>query len=398
MSERSHEDMQDLTARLDAALDALNAERAPLLPPADDQELLELIDTARLVRQLRDPALPAPDYPQRLAAALAADLRSAPPGHTFSSNGHGALHPLPRSRRWARTRTAAALLAALLRAITVAVLAGMLAGVVVGGLGSRLAMYVAGQAFVREHPEETIITESSGRVVGSFSWSGTFDLLTEGMLFGIVGGIVLLLVRPWLARLGRRWEGLAFGTVLLIGAGTTVITGDNRDFARIGLPWLNILMFAALFLAFGPLTVALVRRLDRRLPTVSFRRPWRTGHVLGSLLILAVGGFWLVPLTLTMLAATVNVLVTVPSALLTEPLGDALAPMLTALGLFVLAAILPLVRLAGAPQLAPYRAKRHVFATLAGPRVQRAVAWLLVLVLGVGGVLTLVAIVRILAD
>ena len=174
MSERLHDDdMRDLDERLDAALDALNAERAPAVHPDDDPELLDLIDTARIVRRLREPAVPDDDFPERLAAGLAAELRSSSADPVFSPNGRTEIVSLPEVRRWRRTRAAVVLVAALMRAITVTVLAGMLAGVVVGGIGRRLAMYVAGQFYVREHPGDVAITESSDTVVGTFSWSGT---------------------------------------------------------------------------------------------------------------------------------------------------------------------------------------------------------------------------------
>ncbi len=54
MSEHSRQD--ELERRLDAALDALAAEQTP--PDDDDPSYMELVDTARIARRLRDPDLP----------------------------------------------------------------------------------------------------------------------------------------------------------------------------------------------------------------------------------------------------------------------------------------------------------------------------------------------------
>jgi len=54
-------------------IDVLNTEQEPEkhLGPADNPELEKLLATARLLRALREPALPEPGYPQRLAGAIA---------------------------------------------------------------------------------------------------------------------------------------------------------------------------------------------------------------------------------------------------------------------------------------------------------------------------------------
>ncbi|MEL7567016.1 MAG: sigma-E factor regulatory protein RseB domain-containing protein, partial [Dehalobacterium sp.] len=65
--------MKELENRLSNYIDALNDEREPEKHQgvADIPELEKLLATARIVRTLREPALPAPGYPQRLAQTVA---------------------------------------------------------------------------------------------------------------------------------------------------------------------------------------------------------------------------------------------------------------------------------------------------------------------------------------
>lgn len=62
--------------KLDQYLEDLNNEQeAELVQSAHDQELAKLLATARLVRTLREPALPEEGYPQRLAQAVAGKMQ-----------------------------------------------------------------------------------------------------------------------------------------------------------------------------------------------------------------------------------------------------------------------------------------------------------------------------------
>lgn len=69
--------MNNLESRLSDYIDALNAEQEPekYRRTADTPQLEELLATVRLVRTLREPALPAPGYPQRLAKAVAGKIQ-----------------------------------------------------------------------------------------------------------------------------------------------------------------------------------------------------------------------------------------------------------------------------------------------------------------------------------
>ncbi len=65
--------MNDPESRLSDYIDALNAEQEPEKHQgtADTPELEKLLATVRLVRTLREPALPGPGYPQRMAKTVA---------------------------------------------------------------------------------------------------------------------------------------------------------------------------------------------------------------------------------------------------------------------------------------------------------------------------------------
>ncbi|MFX4262782.1 LolA family protein [Pelotomaculum propionicicum] len=69
--------MNNPEERLSAYIDALNEERDPekRLGSADNPGLEKLQSAARLVRSLKEPALPAPGYPERLAKAVAVTIQ-----------------------------------------------------------------------------------------------------------------------------------------------------------------------------------------------------------------------------------------------------------------------------------------------------------------------------------
>jgi hypothetical protein len=185
--------------------------------------------------------------------------------------------------------------------------------------------------------------------------------------------------------------------LLLLAAGAAVFSADNPDFERIGWPWLNVLMFGTLFLAFGPLVVALARRLDRRLPRLGLRGPWRPGRVIGTLLIIAVGGFALLPLTLLLAGGIIDLALSIGSLAQRPASAEALRDLAASLALFVIAIVVPLARIVRSPQMAPFVANHVRIAALARGPVARAVDVALLLVVAAGGAVTVATIARILA-
>ncbi|CAN5818168.1 hypothetical protein BH23CHL2_BH23CHL2_07600 [soil metagenome] len=245
----------DLDFRLDRALDALAAGHAPA--PDTDDDYLDLVDTARIVRRLREPDTPDEAFASDLANMLARELG------TDSSNGQvlradrvvHRISPTGRRGRWL-----VAGLAALLRILGVGVIAGAFAGLLTIGVGGRIAMRISGALYTRQHPGSTVITDSSGQEVGTITLAGTVDLLAQGMFVGMVGGLMYVILRRWLPD-ALRVRSVASGAIFLLITGTLFVDGDNPDFTRIGIPWLNILMFGLIVLAFGAFVAPVAERL-----------------------------------------------------------------------------------------------------------------------------------------
>jgi hypothetical protein len=260
----------DLDIRLDRALDALAAGQAP--PYEDDDEYAALVDAARVARRLRDPDLPDESFATDLASLLARELSED------SQNGHVSraevirLPAVRASRR--RGRWLLGLTAALLRVLGAGVIAGMLAGLLAIGIGGRIAMRVGGALYQHEHPGATTVTDSSGQQVGVISLAGTLDLLVQGMFAGALGGLMYVMLRRWLPD-ARRTRALASGALILLIAGTVVVNAENQDFGRIGIPWLNVLMFGLIIVLFGYLVAPLAEwliELTHRNGQSGFRR------------------------------------------------------------------------------------------------------------------------------
>jgi len=149
------------------------------------------------------------------------------------------------------------------RSLVVAIFAGALAGAVAGGAGGRIAMRISTVA--APDAEQGTLTDAE-QVVGQITFGGTVELIIfGGVLTGLLGGLVYLATRRWLADAGR-WRWLAFGLVSLATFGWAVIEGNNPDFHRFGPPALNITMFAAIYLLFGVLVAPLFDWFDRLVP------------------------------------------------------------------------------------------------------------------------------------
>ncbi len=290
---------EEIERRLDQALDALNAEQTPVVFDEDHPELIELIDTARIVRQLRDPADADDDFPANLSAALADEL--LPEVIDIEQPSKNGRYQVTRQRRTRPLLWAAALV---VRALGVAVVAGMAVGLVVGGIGGRIAMRVSGYLYEREHPGTPTLTESSGQLVGNITLSGTLQLIAEMALFtGISAGFVYLLFQPWLP--GRGWrKGLVVGTFFLLALGSVQISSGNVDFRRLGSPLVNVLMFGTLVFVFGFLLAPLNEWMNRRVPEPFSDRHSKTATRIGYFAVMTVGVLVLIAVLLTVVSGT----------------------------------------------------------------------------------------------
>ena len=155
------------------------------------------------------------------------------------------------------------LLERLARSLGAGAVAGGVAGVLVGGVGGRLAMRISGA--MTDPALHGVARTENGNIVGQVTLDGTVSLVFFGGLFiGVLAGVLFAAARPWLVPLGR-WDGVAYGLMILAGVGSvTVLEPDNFDFRRFGSPQLNVLMFAALFPLFGAALAAALRVLEAR--------------------------------------------------------------------------------------------------------------------------------------
>ena len=146
--------------------------------------------------------------------------------------------------------------------------AGLVAGVLIGGIGGRVIMRVA--ALIAGADADGTLT-ANGNVVGDFTVEGTVGLIIfAGALPGVFGGLLYAALRPWLAPVGR-WEGFAFGLLLLVALGSSVIDPTNFDFGRFVPPALAVSLFAVLFIAFGAFNTWLYLRMG---PVARGERGW----------------------------------------------------------------------------------------------------------------------------
>jgi hypothetical protein len=149
----------------------------------------------------------------------------------------------------------------LVRQIAIGVMAGFVVGFIVIGGGLRLLMRVA--AMLTERDSHRMMTEN-GNVVGQTTLNGTLALLLfTGALFGMVGGVVLMAVRPWLP--ARGWQRYAIaGFVGFATGGPAVLEGgENGDYRRFGILGLNVCLFTLLPVLFGIAALPVIDWLDR---------------------------------------------------------------------------------------------------------------------------------------
>jgi hypothetical protein len=126
--------------------------------------------------------------------------------------------------------------------LRVLVVAGIGVGVLVGGVGSRLAMLLLR---VTSHDNVRGITSDDGFTIGTFTLSGTYNLLLLGALVGIIGAAAYRAVAPWL--IGPRWfRDLTVGAASGAVVGSMLVHADGVDFTLLQPTWLAIGLFVAL--------------------------------------------------------------------------------------------------------------------------------------------------------
>ncbi len=135
--------------------------------------------------------------------------------------------------------------------------AGGLAGLVVGGIGGRLAMLLlrfTSPDFIRG------LESDDGFIMGRFTFSNTLSLLLVTTVLGSIGGLFVVLGRPFLpARYVLLGWPLAAGTIV----GAIIVKSDGVDFNLLDPKVLAIAMFVAIPAAGAFLIVWLIQRWER---------------------------------------------------------------------------------------------------------------------------------------
>lgn len=146
----------------------------------------------------------------------------------------------------------------LIRTLGATTLVGITLGAFVGGIGFRLAMRAL---FLTSGPSVRGVVSDDGFRIGVVT-SATANLIFLGTLFGIVGAVVYLGVRPFL--IGPRWLraltcGLAGGAVI----GSQLVHPEGVDFTLLSPTWLAIALVVAVPALFGVLTSLVVEWILR---------------------------------------------------------------------------------------------------------------------------------------
>jgi hypothetical protein len=179
-------------------------------------------------------------------------------------------------------------MAARLRAAAIVAIGSGIAGALVGGLGSRLVMRLAALAA----PEVRGAVTENGAIVGEITLAGTVALVVfAGVASTALGAGAFVLVKPWLPE-RTVLRGMVFGGFLLATMGSSVIDAGNADFVILGDSFLNVVIFSALFLAFGVVASAACTALEARVPEAAALSPrmWAVSAVCALPLIPGVIG------------------------------------------------------------------------------------------------------------
>jgi predicted permease len=105
----------------------------------------------------------------------------------------------------------------------------------------------------------TAIALAAGLAPG-FSLGGTGAVLATGLLIGTPAGLVYIVVRKYLPLPGA-WKGAAFGALVFLALVLLPPPAARSAVASVGQLTLTLLLFGALFIAFGVAVEFLVRRL-----------------------------------------------------------------------------------------------------------------------------------------
>ena len=159
-------------------------------------------------------------------------------------------------------------------------LAGLVCGALIGGVGGRLAMLL-----LRLTSDDAVrgVESDDGFTIGAVTGATVFLVATTTFL-GALGGLLYLVVRPWLP---PRWRPVLFGLLGATVGGTLFIQPGGVDFTLLDPRWLAVALFVALPAAYGVALSLLAERLLR--PVGGPRGRWRWLAGLPVVLLLATG-------------------------------------------------------------------------------------------------------------
>jgi hypothetical protein len=142
---------------------------------------------------------------------------------------------------------------------------GALVGLLIAGAGSRLAMRLVATADNRE--DFGSITDS-GATVGEFTVAGTVDVLSTGIMAGVLGALLYVALRRGLPQ--RLWHTQVTFSLILLGYGLLgVVEGNTGDFVILDTA-VSLGAFAAVILLCA---IALPPLIEWVSPPVSRRSP-----------------------------------------------------------------------------------------------------------------------------
>lgn len=224
------------------------------LHAVDDVPALDAATSSRIWRDAAQVARIAisQTVPLQPASAVSPNGRHAPPDQ---------INRMSLASRWDLSSR----LSGSVRIMAIGALAGMIAGAIGGGIVGRLAMRIV--ALMAEPWQQGFATDN-GNAVGEITLGGSLSLISFTAIVGIAGGIVYVLIRPWLPGSGVR-RGALFGLLLLLTSGWFVMDPNNPDYRRFGDPSVNIVLFSLIYIAFGLIVAPLADRFDRAIPA-----PW----------------------------------------------------------------------------------------------------------------------------
>lgn len=137
-------------------------------------------------------------------------------------------------------------------------LAGLLAGALVLGIGSRLAMRLAG--FLADDSAVGLRTANGNRI-GETTLDGTLSLFVFGSVVGLLPAAAYGVLRPVLPT-ARRWRVVVVAAVVTAALGRALVDPGNIDFRLLQPRLLNVAMFAVMAPLLGAAVVVLHDRLD----------------------------------------------------------------------------------------------------------------------------------------